>query len=94
MTIQRAIEIAIDGGYRPDPNMDKFHRAVSIYNWLDSQLLVSTLEPSFWRSLGSVLEWKSEAGSYHDDIAWEEYWHRFVDHLAEGKDAESFFEQF
>lgn len=28
--------------------------------------------------------------SYEDD--WKKMWHRFIDHLAEGKDAESFFE--
>jgi hypothetical protein len=26
------------------------------------------------------------------DVKWKKEWHRFIDHLAEGKDAESFFE--
>ena len=28
------------------------------------------------------------------EILWEKNWHRFIDHLANGKTIESFFEQF
>jgi hypothetical protein len=53
------------------------------------------LDPDFWECLGQARHWGS-AGYYHREKgdfypAWQYNWHRFIDHLAEGKDAESFF---
>jgi hypothetical protein len=63
------------------------------------------LDVAFWRSLGRALGWKSsysfiilaldEKGNFVDhmnDIGeWFYHWYRFIQHLAECKDAESFF---
>ena len=38
----------------------------------------------FWQALATARKWD-------DPNAWRFHWHRFIDHLAEGKDAESFF---
>lgn len=41
-------------------------------------------DPDFWKALGAARKWE-------DVNAWRFHWHRFIDHLAEGKDVESFF---
>ena len=45
------------------------------------------LDPLFWQALGKAMGWGGEDW----DGGWRKHWHRFIDHLAEGKDAESFF---
>lgn len=61
------------------------------------------LDPLFWMSLGKALGWRDkdyvDAETHAGGIVtrtynvwtWRSEWHRFIDHLAEGKDAESFF---
>jgi hypothetical protein len=41
-------------------------------------------DPDFWKALGKARDWQ-------DADAWRWHWHRFIDHLAEEKDVESFF---
>jgi hypothetical protein len=41
-------------------------------------------DPDFWKALATARRWE-------DVNAWRFHWHRFIDHLADGKDAESFF---
>lgn len=55
------------------------------------------LDPSFWQALGRARGWNKTpttdvlvAGEAYKE-RWAGYWHRFIDHLADGKDAESFF---
>ena len=40
-------------------------------------------DPDFWKALATARRWE-------DVNAWRFHWHRFIDHLADGKDAESF----
>ena len=61
------------------------------------------LDPEFWQALGRALGWDHKLMTIHaiengrPTIVtrarqhWLSHWHRFIDHLAEGKDAESFF---
>ena len=55
------------------------------------------LDPTFWQALGKALGWRKEqaavAMSRVTEPAWQSSWHRFIDHLAEGNTAESFFER-
>lgn len=63
------------------------------------------LDPIFWQALGKSLGWKGKGKSiYYKEFSgqtvysanielWEYYWHRFIDHLAEGQDSNSFFEE-
>ena len=39
---------------------------------------------AFWEALGKARNWQ-------DTGAWLFHWHRFIDHIAFGKDVESFF---
>lgn len=58
------------------------------------------LDPLFWQALGKARGWFEKntfintfwKGQPRTFPQWQYKWHRFIDHLAEGKDAESFFE--
>jgi hypothetical protein len=64
------------------------------------------LDPLFWLALGRALGWDTEVLTVHEvengrptvvtrtGQHWLYHWHRFIDHLAEGKTAASFFESF
>lgn len=60
-------------------------------------------DPLFWQALSKAEWWEGRIShdvfkaelygdiEYHDVEPWIYHWHRFIDHLAEGKDIESFF---
>ncbi len=55
------------------------------YNGLQLRALTEHLhDPDFWKALATARKWE-------DANAWRFHWHRFIDHLADGKDCESFF---
>ena len=55
------------------------------YNALPMRALTEHLhDPAFWKALGKARSWQ-------DTGAWLFHWHRFIDHIAFGKDVESFF---
>lgn len=102
MTIQETITKAIEGGW----NAGKEVKIQTYYKRLptvsvgdlgeDGEFLRTQeylLDPLFWQSLGKAMGWETQfdedKGFNHQ---WQYEWHRFIDHLAEGKDAESFFE--
>ncbi len=59
------------------------------------------LDPLFWQALGKAMRWQektdrligTEIGFSPPCLTWAYQWHRFIDCLAEGKDAEQFFEE-
>ena len=62
------------------------------------------LDPFFWQSLGKAERWEEPLKIWHityknsgSEITltsrWQNEWHNFIDHLAEGKDINSFFEE-
>jgi len=55
------------------------------------------LDPLFWRALGKAMGWTDwivEGGKRRaDPNSWKANWHRFIDHLAEGKDPKDFFKE-
>lgn len=79
--MEEAIKLAIEGGFKT-----KYLAEIS-----------DTLKPLFWQSLGKALGW----GRVYNPLAgintnmrpdaWKDEWHRFIDHLIAGHDAESFF---
>ena len=98
MKIEEAIERACAAGYKGDE-----HFLLNLPEYAKSQIW---LDPSFWQSLGKALGWNTYAVCMHDgmvnchkDNHWGGYegqylyhWHRFIDHLAEGGTAETYFE--
>ncbi len=53
------------------------------------------LDPLFWLALGKSLTYENVKDSYGEEFMpwWKMQMHCFIDHLAEGKNAESFFEE-
>jgi hypothetical protein len=108
MTIQQAIEKAIEGGLREGEKW-KFVSANRYWAvWLDGNGTETTIamemyfmSPLFWQSLGKAMGWEEELViENYDTIAYQYWkgrpqwvfeWHRFIEYLVEGKDAESFF---
>lgn len=91
--IQEAIQLAIKSGYRGKEvwaNLDGSKWSVNALYPISDILL----NPLFWLNLGKALRW--EKVSNLDKVAlvggWQYQMHRFIDHLIEGKDAESYFE--
>lgn len=57
---------------------------------------LALLDPLFWQALGRALGWNKDKMFEADGltlITWRREWHKFIDHLAEGKDTESFFKE-
>ena len=84
MTTLKAIELAIQGGYKGE-------KPESL---IDPACLLS---PNWWQALGKVLWWKDEectdpqACCFEHYQGWQYKMHCFIDHLAEGKSIEDFF---
>ena len=67
-------------------------------------LQVALLDPLFWQALGKSIGWNIQEKQYSDPknptghtrdyliSGWQYQMHRLIDHLAEGKSIESFFE--
>ena len=105
MTIQQAIEKAIEGGWKKelyDVQVDSKEGVFfqeGLYHFKFPEVF---LDPLFWQSLGKSMGWEEvlEVKNYQS-ISYEYWkgrpewifrWHLFIDHLAEEKDADSFFE--
>jgi hypothetical protein len=85
---EKAVEDAVKGGYRWDGLtvfcIQRGDHFLCTQDGHHSQLVTvhqMLLDPEFWSALGAVGEW----------VDWEVVWHRFIDHLAQGGDIESFF---
>jgi len=96
--IEQAIKEAVEkGGYHEGYHLahfgdfgdvlfaaDKGARSIAV---VVAEIL---LDPSFWQALGKARGWDATVAiPVMQD--WLGYWHKFINHLAEGKDAESFF---
>ena len=61
------------------------------------------LDKNFWQALGKAMGWEGKPCTCKVDTTdgrciyngdeWRHQWHRFIDHLAEGKDTDSFFKE-
>ena len=105
MTIQEALEKAVEGGYHlhgsdgMDTDDARANSEGSAWTRTENDstcvasVKASLLDPHFWRALGLALGW-------HEGVAtpcliyeqwWRQPWHRFIDHLADGHTPEAFF---
>lgn len=88
--IEQAIREAVEkGGYMPPTAVDSDEIPAAIRYFAKSPYRVF-LDPTFWQALGKARGWGAEAWGWGGET-WVMEWHRFIDALAEGKDAESFF---
>jgi hypothetical protein len=109
MTIEEVLNKATAGGYHiyGSDGMDTYYEGASnAYSaWTrkdnESTFVIAVeetfLDPVFWQALGKALGWREEKASvvlYRvTEPEWQSTWHRFIDHLADGNTAASFFER-
>lgn len=94
--MKKILKLAIEGGYDAVGHIVNY----GSYTYAEPAIL---LDPLFWQGLGKSLGCKStglfrtclciDTHGAHEIGEWEIFWHRFIDHLAEGKDIESFFSE-
>lgn len=94
MTIKTAIEKSVKGGYKVKGVND-----FDLEEWMDGFMIgYVLLDPSFWKCLGKEMGWdrpvtaKDRKEGMTLRRMYLTHWHRLIDHLAEGKSIESFFE--
>lgn len=85
-TMEKPIKIAIENGY--DEWMED-----TVTPWSEADKAQIVMSPLFWQALGKGLGWEDMI--HYDDGVDEPVWltkqKELIDHLAEGKDIESFF---
>jgi hypothetical protein len=92
--IEKAINEAVEKGEYENLRDKMHHLATPPYE--KALQAVIFLDPSFWQALGKARGWDEHLTSkllptWYGRPEWQYHWRRFIDHLAEGKDAESFF---
>lgn len=85
-SFEKALIIAKENGYATEGNNQS-----EILN--DKYKIL--LDKEFFIALGRGLGWEEDVNftKYGAMSGWRYAWHRFIDHLVDGKDIESFFEQ-
>ncbi len=88
--MHEAIKRAVEGGYNQSkeyPNARKGYVEIN----------TALLDPTFWQCLGKSLGWGFDylvdPSDYYAQDEWEDKWHKFIAHIAEGKSPDSFFEE-
>lgn len=94
--IEIAIKKSIEGGYMPNGMSQAgsiSYKYKCISNWYDGVGRINAvfMEALFWQCLGKTMGWQDGLSGIKPD--WYCFWHRFIDALAEGKSADSFFEE-
>ena len=81
MKINEAIQKAIEGGWKKSFYSPHLLEIYEVY----------FLDPLFWQALGKAMGWDKKMDFTDDEYPdWKDYWHRFIDHLADGKSYENF----
>lgn len=89
--MEKVIKLAIEAGYE--------YKGDGYWSLPHESYLI---DPKFWQALGKSLGWGEKCkncGSIANGLCqehkyirdWKIPWHRFIDHLAEGKDVDEFF---
>lgn len=101
-SLEQAIKDAVEkGGYDTPSSQNYVHLAIGSKNppdWKEDAQQEFLLDPAFWQALGKARGWPDSSvgqvykGNMISMLPWEWAWHHLIDHLASGKDVESFFE--
>lgn len=101
--MEKAIKKAIEGGWDKDKFNMNYEGKVVTGGVVFNSIII--LDPLFWQALGKAEGWDEFAGfsiyylstwKKKTEVSmkrWKWEMHKFIDHLAEGKDVESFFEE-
>lgn len=91
MTIEQVFLKAAEGGYPNDFGAGT-PRFYEYQEWeIKRGLHGMVIDPTFWQSFGKAMGW-GKGHPWMIMYEWLYRWHNFIDHLAEGKDTESFFQ--
>lgn len=104
--MEQAIKKAIEGEWNKGYHLQHYGvmGEILLVNGMRSKALIEAEvreDPLFWQALGKALGWKNIRwikmyGDFRPDYQTKRYhyeWHRFIDWLYEGKDADSFFKE-
>ena len=92
MTIEQTIKKAIEGGWKKE-------FVVEPMDTPQANFAKAMIDPLFWQALGKAMGWTGttyiQMGTKINELSpdWKYQWHCFIDHLAEGKSIESYFEE-
>ena len=97
--VEQAIKEAVDHGYQPNVERYPEMEGISPLQIAIAMQADVFIDPAFWKALGKKRGWTTDDDFKYwqksvaewEDKYWKKFWHRFIDHLAEDKDAESFF---
>lgn len=101
--MEKAIKKAIEGGWTPNIFSATDWTVEMVRAKQDNSKTL--IDPLFWQALGKQQEWPTNVcltcGEPNEEnccecctwiYGWQYNWHRFIDHLASGNSAESFFD--
>jgi hypothetical protein len=92
--MRRVIELAIEGGYR---GRSVYQHPVTDRWCFNEDYRYSEVreDPLFWQALGKSLGWTDRHPKYDGTRQvtheWNYHWHCFIEHCAEGKSPDEFF---
>lgn len=97
--MKEAIQKAIDGGWKPWWIEEGYPYKIStsfVEVLMKEQIQFVwwaefVTDRTFWQALGKALGWSDKDFYENNMVRWFSEWHRFIDHLAEGKDVNEFF---
>ena len=89
--MKNAIKKAIEGGWKIPhvEEQDEAPAAIRFYVKNPHKILLDHL---FWQALGKAMGWGLEEDENKRWMDWKTHWHDFIQHLIEGKSADSFFD--
>lgn len=95
--MENAIKKALEGGY----SLSGYSKSNPKTYIADEKQYELFLDPLFWQALGEQQNWNMESSVHvFGDFAPQEVsaehirnWHKFIDHIIEGKSVNSFFEE-
>lgn len=94
-SLEQAVKDALANDWEPRAVRNEFSFVSRGGAWVD---VVSDyhvlLDPAFWQALGKARRWDEHRCIVNNglcDKCWSSHWHRLIDHLASGKEVESFF---
>lgn len=84
--MEQAIKLAQEGGWVDEWEMSGLPKY--------AHYACCFRDPFFWQSLGKQQGW-NELDKYRPEgnTIWKKHWHSFIDHIAQGRDIDEFFNQ-
>lgn len=92
MTIEEAVSKAISQGWMKDMVRENKLTKWEIYGDEIDHMDSFLLDPEFWKALGKSIGWTYNDHECIGCTEWIDKWHALIDHVADNKSIESYFE--